>query len=115
MVDLVAQWLNREAQVVEVFMTVRVQIQSWSLCFFFFAHLFVITFHNSLFFFLYIGFSDHLLSFLPHFLTFIVVSILKTFYFQISVSISESVIFVTNISVIGILENFHIGAPLVCS
>ena len=42
---------------------------------------------------------------------FIVVSILKTFYVQISVS--KLVIFVANISVIGILENFKIGAPLI--
>ena len=43
---------------------------------------------------------------------FVVVSILKTFYVQMSVSVSESVIFVANISVFGILENFHIGVLL---
>ena len=43
----------------------------------------------------------------------IVVSILKTFSFQISVSVSELVIFVANISVIGVLENFQICAPLI--
>ena len=74
----------------------------------FYHHLFTI-----LCFFLYIGFSDYFFKLLPHFLTFTVVSILKTFYFQILVLISESVIFVANILVIGILENFHIGAPLV--
>ena len=33
---------------------------------------------------------------------------------QISISVSGSVIFVANISVIGIMENFHIGVPLQC-
>ena len=43
----------------------------------------------------------------------IVVSILKTIYFQISVSVSELVTFVANMLVIGILENFQICAPLI--
>ena len=67
-------------------MMARVQILSWS-NFFIFLH----TFYHYLSTILYIGFSDHLLSFLSHFLMFIVVSILKTFYVQILVL--ESVIF----------------------
>ena len=43
----------------------------------------------------------------------IVVSILETFYFQISASVSQLVNFVANILVIGILENFQICAPLI--
>ena len=34
---------------------------------------------------------------------------------QISILVSGSVIFVANISVIGIMENFHIGVPLQCT
>ena len=62
--DLVAQWLKHESEVTNIFMMARVQI----------LHFFSPTPYSQFFFFLYIGFSDHLLSFLPHFLTFIVVS-----------------------------------------
>ena len=92
-VDLVAQWSNHETRVVQVFIMDRVQILKWFPPFFFFAHLFIITFSLFFVFFLYIGFGDHLLSFLPHFLHIYCCVILKTFYFQILVSISESVIF----------------------
>ena len=105
MVDLVAQWLKHEFWVTKIFMMTTVQILSWSHLFILFYTPFLsLPFYNSLFFSLH-RFYDHLLSFLPHFLMFIVVSILKIFHVQISVS--ELVIFVANIPVVGILENFH--------
>ena len=109
-VDLVAQWSKRETGVVQVFIMDRVQILKWIQFFFIFAHLFIITFSLLFFFFLYIGFGDHLLSFLPHLLHIYCSFILKTFFFLgIDIRIGN---FLANILVIGILENFHIGAPL---
>ena len=52
-VDLEAQWLKREAEVVEPLMMSKVQILNWSHFFFLFAHLFISPFHNSLFFYLH--------------------------------------------------------------
>ena len=65
MVDLVAQWLKCEAEVVEPFVTPKVQILSWS-HYVFFAYVFIITFSQFCFFFLYIGFSDHLFKAFCH-------------------------------------------------
>ena len=81
-VDLVVQWSKRETGVVQVFIMDRVQILKWLHFFFlfctpFYHHLFTI-----LCFFLYIGFGDHLLSFLPHFLHIYCSVILKTFLFS---------------------------------
>ena len=79
----------------------RVQILSWAHFFFLFYHY---LFHNS-----FLCFSNHLLSFLPHFLN--VYCGVHTENLLCS-DILELVIFVANVLVIGILENFHIGTPL---
>ena len=83
-------------------MMARVQTLS-RLHFFLFTQLFITTFHNSLF--LYIGFSDRILSFLPHlFYVYCSVHIENLLSSDIGIGIGNYN-FLANISVIGILEN----------
>ena len=95
-------------EVAKVFVMARVhQILSWS-HFFSFLHTFLSPPFSQFFFFLYL-FSDHLLTFLPHFYCSVHTKNLLCSDIGISIGIGN---FCNQYVGYRYIDNFHIGAPL---